>query len=101
MITLRKRVSAFIEPTNTVQPNGRIQEVVPMLQAVVTAMAIADEEAIKDLMLKTAQEEVQVIDVAEMLQRKEMKVVEEAVIVVQVSVAVAVEATVITIIAKS
>jgi len=72
-----------------------------MLQAVVTAMAIADEEAIKDLMLKTAQEEVQVIDVAEMLQRKEMKVVEEAVIVVQVSVAVAVEATVITIIAKS
>lgn len=100
-MTLRKRVSAFIEPTNTVQPNGRIQEVVPMLQAVVTAMAIADEEAIKDLMLKTAQEEVQVIDVAEMLQRKEMKVVEEAVIVVQVSVAVAVEATVITIIAKS
>ena len=100
-MTLRKRVSAFIEPTNTVQPNGRIQEVVPMLQAVVTAMAIAEEEAIKDLMLKTAQEEVQVIDVAEMLQRKEMKVVEEAVIVVQVSVAVAVEATVITIIAKS
>merc|ERR1719491_1656943 len=52
-------------------------------------------------MLKTAQEEVQVIDVAEMLRRKEMKAVEEAVIVVQVSVAVAVEATVITIIAKS